>query len=88
LHAHCLFIQLELKYAKQTDSLVPPHRYVPWVVVDGQPLLEVSTKIPSKVTCAIFGSSLQETVKFTRAKITYEGPIINYITYDGPKPPS
>jgi hypothetical protein len=56
LHAHCLFIQLEPKYAKQTDSLVLPHRYVPWVVVDGQPLLEVSTKIPSKVTCAIFGS--------------------------------
>ncbi|RCV45246.1 hypothetical protein SETIT_9G438700v2 [Setaria italica] len=32
--------KLELKYANQTNALVPPHRYVPWVVVDGQPLLE------------------------------------------------
>lgn len=32
--------QLELKYAAETNSLVPPHQYVPWVVVDGQPLYE------------------------------------------------
>lgn len=38
---HVKLLQLELKYAAQTDSLEPPHRYVPWVVVDGQPLYEV-----------------------------------------------
>jgi hypothetical protein len=36
----------------------------------------------------MFDSTLQETVKFMRAKITYEGPVVSYITYDGPKPPS
>ncbi|CAO2840043.1 unnamed protein product [Amaranthus hypochondriacus] len=30
--------RLEVMYAKLTNALIPPHQYVPWVVVDGKPL--------------------------------------------------
>ncbi|KAG2267585.1 hypothetical protein Bca4012_069927 [Brassica carinata] len=33
-------LQLQLQYAAETSALEPPHKYVPWVVVDGQPLYE------------------------------------------------
>ncbi|KAK6935678.1 Gamma interferon inducible lysosomal thiol reductase GILT [Dillenia turbinata] len=33
-------LELELQYANETNSLEPPHKYVPWVVVNGEPLYE------------------------------------------------
>lgn len=37
--------QLEKAYADETASLNPNHRFVPWVLVNNQPLQEVSTSI-------------------------------------------
>ena len=33
--------QIEQNYAKETAQLNPPHRFVPWVVVNNQALQEV-----------------------------------------------
>ncbi|KAI0531208.1 hypothetical protein KFK09_000761 [Dendrobium nobile] len=49
--------ELELKYAAQTDALEPPHKYVPWVVVNGQPLYEDYENFEAYVCNAYEGNS-------------------------------
>ncbi|KAL9265172.1 Gamma-interferon-responsive lysosomal thiol protein-like protein [Drosera capensis] len=50
--------ELELKYAAETSALEPPHEYVPWVVVDGQPLYEDYENFLSYVCKAYKGSTV------------------------------
>ncbi|KAJ7959871.1 Gamma interferon inducible lysosomal thiol reductase [Quillaja saponaria] len=49
--------ELELRYAAETDVLRPPHTFVPWVVLDGQPLYEDYEDIVSYVCKAYKGTS-------------------------------
>ncbi|CAF2116383.1 BnaC08g45100D [Brassica napus] len=48
--------KLELKYAAETSALQPPHQYVPWVVVDGQPLYEDYENVISYICKAYKGA--------------------------------
>ncbi|KAL5709787.1 hypothetical protein ACHQM5_020432 [Ranunculus cassubicifolius] len=48
--------QFEMEYAKQTNSINPPHRYVPWVTVNGQPLYDDYENFTSYVCKAYKGS--------------------------------
>nr|GEV70835.1 hypothetical protein [Tanacetum cinerariifolium] len=45
--------QLELQNADVTNSLKPPRKYVPWVVVDGKPLYDDYIYIVNK-TCSVY----------------------------------
>ncbi|KAJ0792234.1 putative gamma interferon inducible lysosomal thiol reductase GILT [Helianthus annuus] len=57
--------KLELQYADEIAALKPPHEYVPWVVVDGQPLKEVS------ILCIIF-KNLKVCNKIVICQICFE----------------
>ncbi|KAK8598309.1 hypothetical protein V6N13_094282 [Hibiscus sabdariffa] len=50
--------KLDLQYAAETNALEPPHTYVPWVVVDGQPLYEDYENYLSYVCKAYKGDAL------------------------------
>uniref|UniRef100_A0A5B7AAK2 Putative gamma-interferon-inducible lysosomal thiol reductase isoform X2 n=1 Tax=Davidia involucrata TaxID=16924 RepID=A0A5B7AAK2_DAVIN len=50
--------ELELQYAAETNALQPPHTYVPWVVVDGQPLYEDYENFISYICKAYEGTAI------------------------------
>ncbi|CAK7343812.1 unnamed protein product [Dovyalis caffra] len=54
---------LERKYAAETAQLNPPHRFVPWVVVDNQPLQEDFENFVSYVCKAYKGTEMPEACK-------------------------
>ncbi|KAM4095299.1 hypothetical protein ACJW30_08G019500 [Castanea mollissima] len=49
---------LELQYAAETNTLQPPHEYVPWVVVDGEPLYEDYENFLSYICKAYKGTAV------------------------------
>lgn len=63
--------KLELEYAGQTDSLQPPHKYVPWVVVDGQPIYEDYEDVDAYI-CKAYKGELPEACKELPLLITPE----------------
>ncbi|GFP84237.1 gamma-interferon-inducible lysosomal thiol reductase [Phtheirospermum japonicum] len=50
--------ELELAYAAETSALQPPHKYVPWVVVDGQPLYDDYRNFVSYICKAYKGTAI------------------------------
>ncbi|KAK7840454.1 gamma-interferon-responsive lysosomal thiol protein [Quercus suber] len=50
--------ELELQYAAETNTLQPPHKYVPWVVVDGEPLYEDYENFLSYICKAYKGTAV------------------------------
>lgn len=69
--------KLDLKYAALTASLEPPHEYVPWVVVDGEPLLEDYDQFVSFICKAYKGPvpSACKEASFLREKINHARPV-------------
>ncbi|XVE62078.1 hypothetical protein DITRI_Ditri06bG0090400 [Diplodiscus trichospermus] len=51
---------LEKKYAAETNQLNPPHKFVPWVLVDGQPLEEGYKNFVTYVCNAYKGKKVPE----------------------------
>ncbi|GMP89779.1 hypothetical protein CsSME_00041195 [Camellia sinensis var. sinensis] len=52
--------ELELQYAAETNTLQPPHEYVPWVVVDGVPLYEDYENFISYICKGYKGTALPQ----------------------------
>ncbi|XP_073008827.1 gamma-interferon-responsive lysosomal thiol protein-like [Typha latifolia] len=63
--------QLELQYAAETGSLQPAHQYVPWVVIDGQPLYDDYLNFEAHI-CRAYEGELPEACKGLTQTISEE----------------
>ncbi|XP_072960314.1 gamma-interferon-responsive lysosomal thiol protein-like [Typha angustifolia] len=73
--------KLELQYAAQTDSLQPPHRYVPWVVVDGQPLYDDYQDFEAYI-CKAYKGDLPKACDGLVLKMNQERKVNRNVCYD------
>ncbi|TVT97817.1 hypothetical protein EJB05_56917 [Eragrostis curvula] len=54
--------QLELQYAAETNALKPPHQFVPWVVINGKPLVDDYMNFEAYI-CSAYDGELPEACK-------------------------
>ncbi|KAL1825739.1 hypothetical protein ACET3Z_012517 [Daucus carota] len=74
--------KLELQYAAETDALEPRHTYVPWLVVDGQPLYDDYTDFISYVCKAYTGSNVPKVCQASLSSSTHKNANgINKVCY-------
>ncbi|XVF20362.1 hypothetical protein REPUB_Repub11eG0191600 [Reevesia pubescens] len=73
--------KLDLRYAAETNALEPPHTYVPWVVVEGQPLYEDYENYVSYVCKAYKGVALPRVCSGLSSNQNYEKKFTLPVSY-------
>ncbi|XVE58982.1 hypothetical protein DITRI_Ditri05aG0007400 [Diplodiscus trichospermus] len=73
--------KLELQYAAETNALEPPHTYVPWVVVDDQPLYEDYENFISYVCNAYKGAAVPKACNGLSFNHIYEKKRMHPVCY-------
>ncbi|XP_071720649.1 gamma-interferon-responsive lysosomal thiol protein-like [Rutidosis leptorrhynchoides] len=76
--------ELNLQYADEIKVLEPPHTYVPWVVVDGQPIYDDYTDFVSFVCKAYKGTDVPDAcigVSHPIVTSKYDSKSLNHVCY-------
>ncbi|KAK6943193.1 Gamma interferon inducible lysosomal thiol reductase GILT [Dillenia turbinata] len=85
-----LALQIAMQNNEETGFLNPPHEYVPWVIVNGTPILEDLENFTYYVCNAYKGNFLPNACESqqTARKTTEEASSIGKVCYAGEKQPS